>query len=124
VQWARAAERDQRELARIVPALDRDDAQRPQHLRVHDLDDLGRIKAFERALGGSPIERYVARQLRGQPPEQQVRIGDGRPSAAPPIAGGPRLRGRALGADSQCPARVPPDERAAAGADGVKVDSG
>jgi uncharacterized membrane protein YbhN (UPF0104 family) len=52
MERAGAAEGDERELPRIVAALDRDEAQRPQHLRVDDFDRLGRVDSLERALGG------------------------------------------------------------------------
>ncbi len=56
VQRPRAAERDEREVGRIVPALDGDDAQGAQHLGVHDLDHVGRVDAGERLLRRSAVE--------------------------------------------------------------------
>ena len=56
MQRARAAERDECELAWIVAALDRDDAQRAEASRVDDVDDTARVDPFERALGGVGVE--------------------------------------------------------------------
>ena len=64
VQRPGAAERDEREIARIVPALDRHDSQRTQHLRVDDVDDRRRIDPVERTLGGRAVELDAARELR------------------------------------------------------------
>ena len=41
VQTSAASERDQREVARIVAALDRNDANRPLHIRVRDAQNPG-----------------------------------------------------------------------------------
>ena len=83
MQRPRAAEGDEREVARIVAALDRDDAQRAQHLGVHDRDDRRRVDLAERTLRRLAIELEAARQLLGQPAEQEVRVRDGRARAAP-----------------------------------------
>ena len=80
---AGAAEGDERELARIVAALDRDEPQRAQHLGVHDLDRLGRVdsrrtRARQRSRSSSSPPASRARE----PAEQQVRVGHRRPRAA------------------------------------------
>ena len=55
MHWPRAAERHQREVARIDPAIDRDDAQGTDHLLVRDADDA--LRGFER------VEAEGARKL-------------------------------------------------------------
>ena len=61
VQRAGAAERDEREVARIEALLDGHDTQRADHLGVHDVDHGGRVDRAERALGGAPVELDAAR---------------------------------------------------------------
>ena len=61
VERTGAAERDEREPARIVAALDRDDAQRAQHLSVHDLHHRSRDRCLSRA-------RAAASRSRTSPP--------------------------------------------------------
>jgi len=56
VQRSRAAECDEGELPRVVSALDRDHAEGPQHLGVHDLERRRRIDAVERPGGRLSIE--------------------------------------------------------------------
>ena len=63
VQRPGAAERDEREVARVVAALDRDDAKRTQHLGVDDRDDRRRVDPTEGALGRVPVELDPAREL-------------------------------------------------------------
>ena len=116
-----AAERDEREVARIVAALDRDDAQRAEHLRVHDVDHRLRIDVAERALGRRAIEHEAARELGREAPEQQIRIGDGRAAARAVTRGAWMCAGR-LGTDAYRAAGVARHERAAARADRVQVD--
>ena len=118
-----AAERDEREVARIEPLLDRDDAQRAHHLRVHDVDHAGGVDASQRSLGGLRVELDPAGQGRRQAPEEKIRVGHRRPGTAPPVAGGPGIGTRALRADAQRSALVEPDDRAAACADGVHRES-
>ena len=102
----RAAEADEHEVARVVAALDGDEAERVHHRRVRDLDDpvrglddveaerlgaalLDRARARPRRRGAiSPPRKYV----RVEPPEHEVRVGDGRLGAAAPVAD--RARGR------------------------------
>ena len=59
-----AAERDEREVGRIVPALDGDDAKRTQHLGVDDVDDAAGIDSAKRSLGRRPVELDAAGKLR------------------------------------------------------------
>ena len=95
VQRPGAAERQQGEPARIDPALDRDDAQRPDHLLVRDLEDpRGGVEGSSpRSLGESGDRRFggglIERDPAGEPAlgievaEQQVGVGHGRLGAAP-----------------------------------------
>src|SRR5439155_10533994 len=53
---ARTAEGDEREVARIVAALDRDDSEGSKHLRIDDLDDGQRVDVAERTLGRAAVE--------------------------------------------------------------------
>ena len=124
VQRPGAAEGDEREVAWIVAALDRDDPQRPQHLRVHDLDHRRRVEPVERTRGGVPVELEPARELRGQPSEQEIGVGDGRLRPTFPVARRPRLGAGARRADAQRPACVEPGDRPAAGADGLRSTVG
>ena len=64
VQRAGAAERDEREVARVEAALDRDDPQRREHLGVDDRDHVLRRRADrrERPLGGVAVELEAARR--------------------------------------------------------------
>ena len=112
-----AAERHQREAARVDAALDRDHAQRPDHLLVRDPDDpLGGGQRVESELGGEPADRRLGgagveldpageRRVGAQVAEQQVGVGDrrlGRRRARsrrararrPPSAGRPAARRR------------------------------
>ena len=123
MQGPGAAECDEREIARVVSALDGDDAQRTKHLRVHDLDHGRGIDVSERGRRGVAVEDEPARQLRRQAPEQEVRVGDCRPAAGA-VAGGAWMRARALGADLHRAARIDAHERAPARADRVQVDGG
>ncbi len=117
-----AAERDEREVARIVTAFHRDDAESTEHLGVHDLDRVLRIDARERLLRSSAVQSEPARQRRRQTAEQEVGVRDGRSRAAVSVAGRAGHRAGALRADAQRAAGIAPDDRAAAGADRVDVD--
>ena len=117
-----AAVRDERELARIVPTLDRDDAQRAQHLRVHDLDHRSRIDPGERALR-RPRDRATSPpgSSAGNRPSRRfasVTVG----AAASPVTRRAWIRAGRLRSDPHRAAGVAPHERAAAGADRVHVD--
>ena len=86
----RASEGDERELGRVEAALDRDQAQGAHHAGVDDLDHRSRGAPHvvaeggsdrrERALGAVGMERHAAAEeaIGPQPPEHDVRIGDGR----------------------------------------------
>ena len=87
VQRAGAAERDQRVVARIVALLDRDEAQRADHVLVDDVVDAERgvlgilaerlADLFHRLLRELAVERHVAAQLLqlGEIAEHDVRVG-------------------------------------------------
>ncbi len=122
VQRPGASERDEREVARIVAALDRDDAKRPEHFRVHDVDHIGRIDVAERPGGCLPVELQPTGQLRRQPSQQQVRVGYRRRQPAASVARRPRRRPGAPRADAEGAPRVPPDDRTAARTDGMDID--
>ena len=136
VQRPGAAERQQREGARIVPALDRDRADRPHHVGDHDAEHAvrGALDREAEPLGErrdrlareALVERHVAAEqpARRKPPEHEVRVGDGRLLATAAVAGRARLRARALRADLHQPVAVEPGDRAAAGADRIDVERG
>ena len=130
-----AAERDQREIAGIEPALDRYKAHRVRHIgirhgnnrrrRDHDLDLLRlRYIAFDGRIGTRSVyrERAAEQELRIQAPEHDVGIGDGRALAAMAVARGPRPRAGAVRADVQQAAGIEPGNAAAARADGMHVE--
>ena len=108
VQRARAAERQERELARIMAAFDRDEPDRADHVVVDDRKDAarGRIDAHAERLGDAPahgamrrllIEGEAAAEQEGrQVPEHEMRVGDGRLVAAARVAGGSRIGAGAL----------------------------
>ena len=102
VQRARAPERDEREVARVETLLDGDDAQRPHHLGVDDVDHGGRVELAERSLAQRPRRARSRRAATlGQASEQEVGVGHGRRarrrSRSTP---GPGSAPRALGADA------------------------
>ena len=89
VQAAGAAEGDERELARIEPALHRDDPQRAEHRLVDDVDDRPPppprrrgprlAEPRDRGARGLDVELHLAaEQPRRQVPEHDVGVGDGR----------------------------------------------
>ena len=119
-----ASEGDEREVARVEPLLDGDDAKRSHHLRVHDVHDCRRVDVAERALRRLAVELDPARERGGQAPEQEVGVADRRPRAAAPVAGRTRLRSGALRADPQRAAFVQPDDRPSARSHGVHRDRG
>ena len=133
VHRAGAAERHQREAARVDSALDGDHAQRPHHLLVGDPHD---------ALGGLGSEPELLSELRDRrlrglgveadaPPARSEPPGSPSTRLASVTVGSVRRRARSrrarLGArrarpDPQRAAGVAPADRAAAGADRVHVD--
>ena len=72
MQRACAAERDEREVARVEPLLDRDDTQRAHHLRVHDVDDRSRVELPEHAPGGVGVQLDASGQLGGSRPSSRL----------------------------------------------------
>ena len=59
---AAAAEGDQREVARVVAAIERDQLQRVDHVVVGDADDAARrLDAVDAELGARRVERVVDR---------------------------------------------------------------
>jgi hypothetical protein len=122
VERPRSTERDQREVARVVAALHRDEADRAQHLGVRNPHSILGGDLAERRLGGASVELEPARKLIRKPPEQEIGVRHGRPRPAEAIARRARVRPRALRACTQRAPRVPPDDGTPAGADGLEVD--
>ena len=130
----RAAVREQREVARVMAALDRRAAQQVGHVRVHDPVDARRGlldglpeplgQRLERAHRGFAVQRHRSAEevLRIQVAEDQVRVGDGRQRAAAAVTGRAGARARRRRADLQHADRVDPGDRAAAGADALHGD--
>ena len=131
-----AAEGHQREIARVVAALDRDHANAAHDVGVGDAQDAGggrdhveaervwRMRLATRAARGRGVERHLAAEARlaAEPAEHDIGVGDGRPRAAAAVARRARHGLGAHRADAQRAALVDPGDRAAAGADGVDVD--
>ena len=101
VQRSGAAEREQREVARVVTARQRNHPQRPRHAVVGDAQHRGRgflrIESerctdllVESRCDRIERDRILHRQqrLRVEPSEQKVGVGDGDPLAAAPEADG------------------------------------
>ena len=120
--------------ARVVAALDRHDANRALHVGVGDAHDAfgqlgdGQLQSLAQIAaarcGARQIDRHAAaeEELRIQPAEQQVRVGDGQ-FFADAVADRTGHRARRLrGPTRSAPPRVDVGDRAAAGADGVDVD--
>ena len=135
VQRPPAAEGQQREVARIVPALDRDDAQYLGHLGVDQRDDPGRgaldvptqRPAHRRDGRASAVlvdrKRPVEQRARVEPAQHDVRVGDGGPVAVAVTGRAGSAAGRDR-PDTQRPRRVVPGDGPAAGADLSEVDEG
>ena len=132
VQPSGATERHQRVPPRVDAALHGDDPERADHLGAGDAaDPLGaRLDVVEAELVGEVADRFASRlaveldvapqwRVRGQVTEHEVRVGDRRLGAAPPVARGTGIGARRPGADPERPAGVPPCDRAAARSDGV-----
>ena len=134
MQPARAAERDERELARVEPALDRDHPQRAAHLGVGDAHDAERglervevelvAERLQRLLRALGRQRQLAAELGAvaEVAEQQVGVGHRRLLAALAVGGRAGVGARRARADAQRAARIGPGDRAAARADRVDVD--
>ena len=135
MQRAGAAEGHERELARVVAALDADHAQRARHVLVDDPDDPvgGLLEAqahrvgdlLHRGLRGLDVERHLAAdQVRREVAEDDVGVGHGRLLAALAVGRRAGLGARRLRADAQRAGELRDvRDRAAAGADGVHVDA-
>ncbi len=133
-----AAVGDQREIAGVVPALDRDLADRGGHPRDGDRDDpLGERLVRHRPteapaeigdgpLGAPGVERDAAAEAPGGPDaaEHDVRVGDRRLGAAQSVGGRARRSSGAPRPDLKAAVHVEPRDRAAAGADAVHVELG
>ena len=130
-----AAVGDEREVARVVAALDGDEAQRARHVLVHDREDslrglLGRREAhrvgdrLHRGARRLDVERHLAaEQLRRQVPEHDVRVGHRRQLAAPAVGGRAGGGARRLRPDAQRLRQLGHvGDRAATRADRVDVD--
>ena len=122
------AERHQREVARIVAALDRDHPRRQHHVGVDDRQDaqrgLDRVHAeragnvlLDRAPGGLGVDLHLAAEdaLGIEALGQDVGIADRGQRAAAPVAGWTRHRPGAARPDLQGAARIDPADGAAAG---------
>ena len=135
VQRARAAEGDEREVARIVAALHRDEAQRAGHVLVDDREDAvgGLLEREVHGVGdllhGSAraldVERHLAAQeARRQVADDDVRVGHGRLLAALAVGRRARLGAGRLRADAERAGELRHvRDRAAARADRVHVDA-
>ena len=134
VQRPRAAECDQREVARVDPLLHRARADRVRHVRVDDREHpFRRLAMVEAEPAREPADRGSGRRLVEshrapeevvaiEPSQHHVGIGDRRLGAAVPVGGRAGRRACALGAYPERPAPVDPGDGAAAGPDGVDVD--
>ena len=107
-----------------MAALDRDDTQSAQDLRVDDVDHGRGIEPGERALRGGAVELDTARQALRQPSQREVRIRDGRLRPAASVARRAGIGAGALWSDPQRPTPITPDDRAAAGTHRMQVDRG
>ena len=72
VQRPRSAERDEREVSRIVAALDRHDPQRAQHLRVYRCDDGRGVDVAERSLRRLAIQPRPPASRSGSLPSRRL----------------------------------------------------
>ena len=119
VQRPGAAERQQRELARVDAALDGHHPQRPDHLGVGDVEDPLRALAQARGRARSPSAPTAAlgrlassssaareRRVGVEVAEHEVRVGDRRLLAAVAVARGPGPGARRARADAQRAAGV------------------
>ena len=113
MQRSGAAERHQREVARVVAALDRHHADRAHHVVVDDGENAARCRhRLDTERLGDPgddgatrrldIElEAAAEQLGRQMAEHEMRIGDGRLDAAAAVAAGAGIGAGALRTDDQ-----------------------
>ena len=121
VQGTGASEGDKHKVAWIVAALYRDEAHRADHVGVGDFHDAaGRGERVEPegrsyplgngAAGRVGVERHLAAQeeRRIEPAQHEVRVGDGRGSAAQAVTRRPRSGPRAARPDAKRAPRVDP----------------
>ena len=137
VQRAGAAEGDQREIARIIAAADRDQPHRIRHVGVGDADDRVRgrlarqaerirrhcLHRLSAASAGSSVILPPARLVPSRPSTTLASVLVG-PLIAVAVTGGTRIGAGRLRAVAQRARFVDPGERAAAGADGQDFDRG
>ena len=137
VNRARTAEGDEAEIAGIVAAADRDQADGVGHVGVGDLDDGVRGAHGVVAEGladflchcsfsGGAIERHRAAEepCRTEPAEDEIGVGVRRLLAPALVGRRSRIGAHALRAVAQAAARVDPGDAAAPGADGDNLDRG
>ena len=135
VQRPRPAEREQHELPRVVPLLDRDHPRRVGHLVVGDREDRRRrvlgVQSQRLADGLDDAVAYPfevrRRQIAGKrsgidAAEHCVGVGHRRCLAAAPVADRSGARPGALRSDPEQSAGIDPRDAAAARSDGVDVD--
>ena len=112
MQRAGAAERDERELARVVAALHGDEPQRAGHRLVRDREDAlgGRVERQAGRVGDRlhgrarllDVERHLAAdQPRRQVADDDVRVGHRRRLAPAPVGRRAGVGAGRLGADAQ-----------------------
>src|SRR5208337_5130675 len=132
-----AAECYQRKFARIVSALDGDDAQSPLHVGIHHAyDPRGELlQAQMRALFLQPLRRDLARSfevecelaaqktVRTKASHQQVGIGHGGLGSAT-VADWPRIGAGRFWSHAQRASGIEASQRAASGAHGVNLEHG
>src|SRR5262249_16708086 len=122
------------EVARVIAAFDRDLAHRAGHGRYGELDGafrqpfqiLGvaqlRRQALQRLPCARPVEQHAPVEQRlAQAAQHEVGIRDGERLPALAVAGWPRYRAGAAGADLERAVDVDPGDAAAARADRVDV---
>ena len=137
VHRARAAGRDQRETPGRVAAFYRDVLDGVEHVLFDEVDDAGRGLVDreserlgdlgpDRIAGGFEVQvEGAARRPSGaQSAEHELRVRDGGPAPALPVAGRTRIGAGPFRPDVQESGVVHPREGAAARADGVDVDGG
>ena len=129
-----AAERDEREVARVVAPLDGERANQAGHIRVRDRQDsLRRLEQVEPEAVGKPlhdlgggvaVETHVPTEepVGIDPPEDDVRVRHGRLPAALSIARRPGPGASAPRAYAEGAALVDIRDRAAAGADRLDIE--
>ena len=129
VHGAAAAEYHQGEVARIAPAVERDQLERIDHVVVGQAQDAARhFGAVQTEPSAERVERAIhrrhvgthaaaAEELRVDPAERQVGVGGGGRLAAAAIGGRPRRGAGALRTDVQLAEIIHPGDRAATVAD-------